>query len=71
MSKIQDLLKCAMCKEIFTSAPITLICCNSTICEHHLQEQLKTNEGQNAFKCILCKTSHTIKTIIKYTLRIK
>ena len=61
MNQIQDILKCAMCKDTFTSAPITLICCKSTICKHHLQEQLKKNEGQKTFKCIICEVSHTIK----------
>ena len=60
MSNLNKLLKCAMCKQTFTSSPITLVCCNSTICEHHLHDQLKSYQGQKTFQCNLCQKSHKI-----------
>ena len=60
MSELEDLLKCAMCKQIFTGLPITLICCNATICEHHKEEQLDLKE-QKKFRCNLCDTLHIIE----------
>jgi hypothetical protein len=64
MSKLNELLKCAICNQTFTGSPITLICCNSKICEHHLHDQLKLNQGQKTIQCFslgfLCRKSHKI-----------
>jgi hypothetical protein len=58
MSKLQDILKCAMCKETFTGVPIVLNCCNVTVCESHVNDEVKTNKKRKLFKCALCDTSH-------------
>jgi hypothetical protein len=58
MSKLQDILKCAMCKETFTGVPIVLNCCNVTVCESHVNDEVKTNKKRKIFKCALCDTSH-------------
>ena len=58
MNKLQDLLKCAMCNQTFTSAPILLDCCNVTVCEHHIEENLTTNRKRKLFTCSLCEASH-------------
>ena len=58
MSKLQDLLKCALCDQTFTSAPIVLDCCNVTVCEHHIEENLTTNRKRKLFTCSLCDASH-------------
>jgi hypothetical protein len=60
MSEIQDLLKCALCMEIFTGTPIVLPCCNKTICEHHIEERNESvaSKKRKLFTCILCDTSH-------------
>jgi len=60
MSQIQDLLKCAICKEIFTGTPIILPCCNKTVCEHHIEKlnESATSKKRKLFTCILCDKSH-------------
>ena len=58
MSKLQDLLKCAMCNQTFTGKPILLDCCNVTICEHHIQDNLTTNRKRRLFTCSLCEATH-------------
>ena len=55
MSKLQDLLKWAMCHQTFTSAPIVLDCCNVNICEHHVKDNVKTNKKRKLFTCFLCE----------------
>jgi len=58
MSKLQDILKCAICKETFTSAPVILSCCYQTVCESHINDEVKTNKKRKLFTCALCETSH-------------
>ena len=66
MSKLQDLLKCAMCNQAFTGAPILLDCCNVTVCEHHIEENLTTNRKRKRFTCSLCETSHHMTNSKKF-----
>jgi hypothetical protein len=59
MSKLQDILKCAMCKEIFTSAPVILSCCYQTVCESHIvNNEAANNKKRKLFTCTLCDKSH-------------
>jgi hypothetical protein len=60
MSQIQDLLKCAICMDIFTGTPIVLPCCNKTVCEHHIEnlKESATSQKRKRFTCILCETLH-------------
>jgi hypothetical protein len=58
MSKLHDILKCAMCKETFTGAPVILSCCYQTVCESHVNDEVKTNKKRKLFKCDICQTSH-------------
>jgi hypothetical protein len=60
MSQIQDLLKCAICKEIFTGTPVILPCCYKTVCEHHIENQDESvaSKKRKLFTCILCEASH-------------
>ena len=60
MNELQDLLKCAMCNEKFTGAPIVLDCCNANICEHHIEENSTTNRKRKLFTCSLCEATHHI-----------
>ena len=58
MSRLHDILKCAMCKETFTGVPIVLNCCNVTVCESHINDEVKTNKKRKLFTCTLCDTPH-------------
>jgi hypothetical protein len=51
-----------MCKETFTSRPIVLICCNTTVCEHHFDEKL----SRNVFTCSLCNKVHDMDNVAKF-----
>ncbi len=65
MSKLQDLLKCPMCKETFTSSPIILSCCGATVCEHHINvilSSVNTLEAEKLFTCPLCKECYDVDT---------
>ena len=68
MSQIRDLLKCAICKEIFTGTPIILPCCYKTVCEHHIekQDESATSKKRKLFTCILCETSHDMDNCKKF-----
>jgi hypothetical protein len=57
MSKLQEILKCAMCKETFTGIPVILNCCNVTVCESHVNDEV-TSKKRKLFTCVLCETSH-------------
>ena len=64
MSKLQELTKCAMCQETFTSRPVVLSCCNATVCQHHIDvimSSVQTIEEHNVFTCPLCKCSYEIE----------
>ena len=59
MSKLQDILKCAMCKETFTGVPVILNCCYQTVCESHIvNDEAANNKKRKNFTCTLCDTSH-------------
>jgi hypothetical protein len=60
MNQLEDLLKCALCKETFNGLPIILSCCQETICHQHLIDKSKSEEKKKKFECTLCKTSHNI-----------
>ena len=60
MNQLEDLLKCAMCKETFNGLPIILSCCQETICHQHLMDKSKSEEKKKKFQCTLCKTFHNI-----------
>jgi hypothetical protein len=65
MSKLQDILKCAMCKETFTSAPVILNCCYQTVCESHIvNDEVANNKKRKLFTCVLCDTSHEMNNKI-------
>jgi hypothetical protein len=68
MSEIQDLLKCALCIDIFTGTPVILPCCYKTVCEHHTENQDKTVacRKRKLFTCILCETSHDMDNCKKF-----
>ena len=68
MNKLQDMLKCAMCNQTFTSAPVVLDCCNVNICEHHVKENVKTNKKRKLFTCSLCEASHHVTNNKKFAL---
>ena len=38
MNEIEDLLKCAICKQTFEGTPIILSCCESTVCPNHVEK---------------------------------
>jgi hypothetical protein len=59
MSILHDILKCAMCKETFTSAPVILNCCYQTVCESHMvNDEVTKSKKRKLFTCALCDTSH-------------
>ena len=66
MNKLQDLLKCALCDQTFTDTPIVLDCCNVTVCEHHIEENLATNRKRKIFTCSLCEAPHSITNNKKF-----
>jgi hypothetical protein len=68
MSQIHDLLKCAICKEIFTGTPIILPCWNKTVCEHHIENENEsaTSKKRKLFTCILCETTHDMENCKKF-----
>jgi len=65
MNEIQDLLKCALCMDIFTGTPIILPCCNKTVCEHHMEKQENTANSK-LFTCVLCETTHDMDKCKKF-----
>ena len=68
MNKFQDLLKCAMCNQTFTGAPIVLECCNVNICEHHIEDNSTTNRKRKLFTCSLCEAPHDMTNNKKFAL---
>ena len=52
MSKLQDILKCAMCKETFTGVPVILNCCNVTVCESHVNGEVTKSRKRKAEKIV-------------------
>ena len=68
MNKLQDMLKCAMCNQTFTSAPIVLDCCNVNICEHHIEEKVSANDNRKLFTCSLCQAPHDMMNNKKFAL---
>ena len=68
MNKLQDMLKCAMCNQTFTSAPIVLDCCNVNICEHHIEDNSTTNRKRKLFTCSLCEAPHDMTNNKKFAL---
>ena len=66
MNKLEDVFKCAMCNEKLTSTPIVLDCCNVTVCEHHIEENLTTNRKRKLFTCSLCDATHHMTNSKKF-----
>jgi hypothetical protein len=60
MIQIRDLLKCAICHEIYTGTPIILPCCHKTICEHH------TKKPKHKYACDLCEAPHNMNKRKKF-----
>jgi hypothetical protein len=68
MSQIHDLIKCALCMDIFTGTPIILPCCNKTVCEHHIinENESTASKKRKLFTCILCDKSHDMESCKKF-----
>ena len=60
MEKINKLIICLVCGDNFKDTPVTLTCCNTTICESHVESQLK-NCKSKIFKCEFCQKTHRMK----------
>ena len=54
MDRIQNIIKCAICHEIFES-PVILPC-NDTVCKKHVTSQIKNDH----FKCGKCGVEHRV-----------
>ena len=62
-----DLLKCPICNLTFKGIPIVLSCCNSTVCQHHVEENDDTtSKKRKLFICVLCEKAHDTENIKKF-----
>ena len=58
------ILSCQLCNQFLKGTPITLSCCDATICSEHVQYRtVKVNESKSiqVFECELCQCSHNMK----------
>ena len=55
---------CPICDRLFQDKPIVLSCCNATVCESHVENDLTfaDNNKRKFFKCNLCETLHEMNT---------
>ena len=65
---IEDLLKCAICNQTFEGTPIILSCCESNVCQHHVEENGNeaSSNKRKLFTCILCEKTHELENSKKF-----
>lgn len=69
----EDLLKCPICNQTFKGSPIVLSCCESTVCQHHVEEnddatpRMTTRRSKRKlFTCVLCEKAHDTENVKKF-----
>ena len=67
MNEIVELLKCGICKQTLKGTPIILSCCESTVCQHHVDEnENETTNKRKLFTCVLCEKTHELENSKKF-----
>ncbi len=64
MESFKLILSCQLCNQFLKGTPITLSCCDATICSEHVQYRtVKVNESKTiqVFECELCQCSHNMR----------
>jgi hypothetical protein len=64
MESLKLILSCQLCNKFLKGTPITLSCCDATICSEHVQNRtVKVNEFKSiqVFECELCQCPHNMR----------